>query len=186
MWMCGPSLGGSTVGIVGLGRIGIATLERLRPFGPKKFLYNNTKRKTLEEEKSLGVEFASLHDLLHESDFVICLCALTQESRNLFNKYAFDKMKESAVFINTSRGGTVDQDALYEALTTGSIAAAGIDVTTPEPLPTDHPLFQLQNCVITPHIASASLQTRTTMAVLAAENLICGLEGRKMPARYQM
>lgn len=183
-WLCGPSLLGSTVGVVGLGRIGIATLERLRPFGPKKFLYNNIRRKSKEEEKKLGVEYATFDDLLIKSDFVLCMCALTAESTKLFDKEAFNKMKKTAIFINTARGGIVDQDALHEALSKNQISAAGIDVTTPEPLPVDNPLFKLKNCVITPHIASASLQTRTKMATLAAENLICGLEGMEMPAKY--
>ncbi|XP_039255637.2 glyoxylate reductase/hydroxypyruvate reductase-like isoform X1 [Styela clava] len=185
-WLCGPSLLGGTVGIVGLGRIGIATLERLRPFGPKKFLYNNTKRRSIEEENELSVEYATLDDLLKRSDFVLCLCALTPESTNLFNREAFNKMKRTAIFINTARGGIVDQDALYEALSSNKIAAAGIDVTNPEPLPVDNALFKLNNCVITPHIASASLQTRTKMATLAAENLLCGLEGIEMPAKYSI
>ncbi|XP_077975480.1 glyoxylate reductase/hydroxypyruvate reductase-like isoform X2 [Styela clava] len=101
-WLCGPSLLGGTVGIVGLGRIGIATLERLRPFGPKKFLYNNTKRRSIEEENELSVEYATLDDLLKRSDFVLCLCALTPESTNLFNREAFNKMKRTAIFINTA------------------------------------------------------------------------------------
>jgi glyoxylate/hydroxypyruvate reductase len=90
-------------------------------------------------------------------------------------------MKRTAILINTSRGGTVDQEALYQALVSGDIAAAGLDVTTPEPLPTDHPLLELSNCVILPHIASASYATRAKMAVLAAKNIVAGVKGEPLP-----
>lgn len=90
-------------------------------------------------------------------------------------------MKRTAILINTSRGGTVDQDALYDALINGEIAAAGLDVTTPEPLPADHKLLTLENCVILPHIGSASIATRTKMATMAADNLLAGVAGNPLP-----
>ena len=137
--MCGPSLNGSTVGIVGLGRIGQMVQKMLTPFGVKKFLYHGRKR--LSEDLEKGAEFQNnFEDLLQKSDFVIATCALTKETEKIFNKKAFDVMKSTGVFINTSRGGVVNQDDLIEALKTGSIAMAGLDVMTPEPFPTDHPL----------------------------------------------
>jgi phosphoglycerate dehydrogenase-like enzyme len=119
--------------------------------------------------------------LLAESDFISIHTALTDQTQYLFDAQAFRKMKRTAILINTSRGGTVDQDALYQALVNGEIAAAGLDVTTPEPLPAEHPLLQLSNCVILPHIASASYATRSKMAVIAAENVIAGVKGEALP-----
>jgi len=142
--------------------------------------------KKIEEDLENGAEFQEkFEDLLQKSDFVIATCALTKDTQNLFNRKAFDQMKSTGVFINTSRGGVVNQDDLIEALKTGSIAMAGLDVMTPEPLPTDHPLTRLHNCVLIPHIGSATLQTRTRMATLTAENLIAGISGQKMPAELK-
>jgi lactate dehydrogenase-like 2-hydroxyacid dehydrogenase len=179
-WMAGYDVYGSTVGIVGLGRIGAAVARRLRGGFGCRILYNSPAPKP-ELADPLGAEFADFPDLLAESDFVSIHAPLNAETRHLFNADAFRKMKRTAVLINTSRGGTVDQDALYHALATGEIAAAGLDVTTPEPLPVDHPLLQLPNCVILPHIASASYATRAKMAVLAAENVIAGVRGHPLP-----
>jgi phosphoglycerate dehydrogenase-like enzyme len=119
--------------------------------------------------------------LLAQSDFVTLHCPLNQETHHLINATTLGKMKPTAILINTTRGGTVDQAALFQALTSGQIAAAGLDVTSPEPLPTDHPLLTLPNCVILPHIGSASIATRTKMALMAAENVIAGVEGRPLP-----
>ena len=139
LWMCGPSLNGSTVGIVGLGRIGQMVQKMLTPFGVNKFLYHG--RKKLSEDLENGSEFQeNFEDLLKKSDFVIATCALTQDTANLFDKKAFNLMKPNGVFINTSRGGVVNQEDLIEALQNYQIAMAGLDVMTPEPLPTDHPL----------------------------------------------
>nr|XP_026692964.1 glyoxylate reductase/hydroxypyruvate reductase [Ciona intestinalis]XP_026692965.1 glyoxylate reductase/hydroxypyruvate reductase [Ciona intestinalis] len=185
MWMCGPTLDGATVGLFGLGRIGTAVVQRLKAFGVKKFLYNTANKKNNNFEKNLGVQFASFHDLLHESDFIISCCALNKSTAGIFNKNAFEKMKNSSIFINISRGGVVNQEDLYHALSHNIIRGAGIDVTTPEPLPTDHPLFSLKNCVVTPHIGSATEKTRMEMTMLAVQNLICGLDGTEMPAEYK-
>ncbi|XP_078659447.1 glyoxylate reductase/hydroxypyruvate reductase-like [Branchiostoma floridae x Branchiostoma belcheri] len=185
LWMCGSGLSGSTVGIVGLGRIGAAVAERLKPFGVSRFLYHGRNPKP-EAAGRVGAEHVGLDELLSESDFVIATCALTPETKEMFNKTVFSKMKSSAIFINTSRGGVVHQEDLYEALKSGTIKAAGLDVTTPEPLPTDHPLLTLDNCVVLPHIGSATVETRTEMAVLAARNLLAGLKGEKMPAQVQL
>lgn len=180
MWMTGRDLYGSTVGIVGLGRIGGAVARRLRGFDCKLLYFDPHPNPKLAAE--VGAEEVSLDRLLAESDFVTIHAALTDETRNMFNADAFRKMKKTAILINTSRGGTVDQDALYNALVNGDILAAGLDVTIPEPLPVDHPLLKLPNCVVLPHIASASVATRSRMAELAAENLIAALEGQPMPA----
>ncbi|XP_040397354.1 glyoxylate reductase/hydroxypyruvate reductase isoform X2 [Cygnus olor] len=119
--------------------------------------------------------------LAEESDFVVVTCALTPDTQGMCNKDFFSRMKKTSVFINTSRGAVVNQEDLYDALVSGQIAAAGLDVTTPEPLPTDHPLLSLKNCVILPHVGSATYATRTTMSVLAADNLLAGLRGERMP-----
>ncbi|XP_038060320.1 glyoxylate reductase/hydroxypyruvate reductase-like isoform X2 [Patiria miniata] len=183
-WMCGPGLSGSTVGLVGFGRIGQAIGQRLKPFGVKRFLYCGHTPKP--EAPMLPAEFVSQDELLQQSDFVVVCCALTPETRGMFNSAVFKKMKKSAVFINTSRGAVVNQEDLVEALESGTIALAGLDVTTPEPLPVDHPLLKLTNCVVLPHIGSATLETRTAMAMLSAENLLTALEGKPMPAQVKL
>ncbi|XP_027508829.1 glyoxylate reductase/hydroxypyruvate reductase isoform X3 [Corapipo altera] len=124
--------------------------------------------------------------LAEESDFVVVTCALTPATQGMCNKDFFSRMKKTSVFVNTSRGGVVNQEDLYDALAQGQIAAAGLDVTTPEPLPTDHPLLSLKNCVILPHIGSATYATRSTMAVLAANNLLAGLRGEPMPHELKL
>uniref|UniRef100_T1J7Q1 Glyoxylate reductase/hydroxypyruvate reductase n=1 Tax=Strigamia maritima TaxID=126957 RepID=T1J7Q1_STRMM len=181
MYMTGPQLKGSTVGVVGLGRIGFAVCQRLKPFRVNKFLYSGRSAKPYASE--IDAEYVPFEDLLRNSDFVIVTCALTKETKGLFDAKAFGQMKSNAIFINISRGAVVDQDALYEALVLGKIHAAGLDVTTPEPLPEDHPLTKLKNCVILPHIASATKETRSEMAMLTAKNLITGLKGLEMPAK---
>jgi lactate dehydrogenase-like 2-hydroxyacid dehydrogenase len=177
-WMAGYDVHGSTVGIVGLGRIGAAVARRLRGFDCRLLAYDPFPNEAVAE--SLGAQFVSLDTLLAESDIVTVHCQLTPETRNLFNALTFQKMKPTAVLVNTSRGGTVDHEALYDALASGQIAAAGLDVTIPEPLPADHRLLTLRNCVVLPHIASASYATRTAMAVLAADNLIAGVQGKPL------
>ena len=119
--------------------------------------------------------------LLRESDFLSLHCPLTDETRNLMNTDTFAKMKPTAVLVNTSRGPMVDQTALYQALASKQIFAAALDVTDPEPIPTDDPLLTLENCIIVPHIASASWRTRERMSIMAAENLIAGLKGERLP-----
>ncbi|XP_025057224.1 glyoxylate reductase/hydroxypyruvate reductase-like isoform X2 [Alligator sinensis] len=124
--------------------------------------------------------------LAEESDFVVVTCSLTPDTAGLCNKDFFGKMKKTSVFINTSRGAVVNQEDLYQALVSGQIAAAGLDVTTPEPLPTEHPLLSLKNCVILPHIGSATYATRSTMSVLAVNNLLAGLKGESMPSELHL
>ncbi|EDO47853.1 predicted protein [Nematostella vectensis] len=185
MWMCGATLRGSTVGIVGLGRIGLAVAQRLLPFGVSKIVYSGWKA-TPEVEKQVNATHVDNDALFAKSDFVLGCTALTSETQGMFNKDAFSKMKSTAIFVNTSRGGVVNQDDLYDALKDNAIRAAGLDVTVPEPLPTDHKLLSLPNCVILPHIGSAEDATRTEMATLAARNLLAGLRGEKMPAQADL
>lgn len=180
-WMCGPGLKDSVVGIIGLGRIGHEVAKRIVPFKPKKIIYQNRSEK-LAEAKEIGAERVDLDTLLIQSDFVIVCCALTPETSLLFNETNFAKMKSTAIFVNTSRGGIVDQNALYNALTSGTIYAAGLDVTTPEPLPLDSPLLTLPNCVILPHIGSADINTRIEMSKITAKNILSGLKGEQMIA----
>ncbi|XP_076848604.1 glyoxylate reductase/hydroxypyruvate reductase [Brachyhypopomus gauderio] len=179
-WLCGYELANSTVGILGLGRIGVAIAERLKPFKVKRFIYTDVEPRP-ELAKMIQADYVSMDKLARESDFLAACCALTPETQGICNKNLFSKMKKTSIFINTSRGGVVNQEDLYEALARGEIAGAGLDVTTPEPLPTGHPLFTLKNCVILPHIASASYTTRNAMSALSANNLLAGLRGDPMP-----
>ncbi|CAK6972247.1 glyoxylate reductase/hydroxypyruvate reductase b [Scomber scombrus] len=179
LWLCGHELANSTVGILGLGRIGVAIAERLAPFKVKKFIYTDMAPRP-DLASIINAEFVSMDELAKQSDFLAVCCALTPETKEICNKDLFSKMKNTSIFINTSRGGVVNQEDLYEALSTGQIAGAGLDVTVPEPLPTSHPLFTLKNCVILPHIASASYSTRNAMSALAANNLLLGLQGKPM------
>ncbi|XP_062864741.1 glyoxylate reductase/hydroxypyruvate reductase b [Trichomycterus rosablanca] len=185
LWLCGYELANSTVGILGLGRIGVAIAERLKPFKVKRFIYADVAPRP-ELAETIQAEYVSMDELARQSDFLAVCCALTPETQGVCNKKLFSKMKSTSIFINTSRGGVVNQEDLYEALSTGQIAGAGLDVTTPEPLPTNHPLFTLKNCVILPHIASASYTTRNAMSALAATNLLAGLRGEPMPKELQL
>ncbi|XP_064110143.1 glyoxylate reductase/hydroxypyruvate reductase-like isoform X1 [Macrobrachium nipponense] len=179
LWMNGWGLSGSTVGVFGFGRIGQAVVRRLLGFGVKRFIY--TSRSPKKEGNELGASHVSFDELLKESDFIIITCALTDETREIFNEDAFAKMKNSSIIVNTARGGVIKQDALIKALKTGQIRAAGLDVMTPEPLPTDHELINTPNCTIIPHIGSAEVTTREGMATLTAANIIAGLENKPMP-----
>ncbi|XP_045578986.1 glyoxylate reductase/hydroxypyruvate reductase isoform X2 [Salmo salar] len=179
LWLCGYELANSTVGILGLGRIGVAIAERLKPFKVKKFIYTDVAPRP-ELASLINAEYVSMDELASQSDFLTVCCALTPETKDICNKDLFSKMKNTSIFINTSRGGVVHQEDLYEALSSGQIAGAGLDVTVPEPLPISHPLFTLNNCVILPHIASASYSTRNAMSALAANNLLLGLKGQPM------
>eukprot|EP01029_Cantina_marsupialis_P027702 TRINITY_DN773208_c0_g1_i1.p1 TRINITY_DN773208_c0_g1~~TRINITY_DN773208_c0_g1_i1.p1 ORF type:complete len:338 (-),score=95.92 TRINITY_DN773208_c0_g1_i1:143-1117(-) len=176
---CGLDIGDAVIGIVGMGRIGFKTAKIFSGFEPKKILYTGRTEKPYASE--IDAEYVSFHELLERSDIISVHCPLTPETEGLFGVDAFGKMKENAVFINTSRGGVVNQDALYDALSSGKIAAAGLDVTSPEPLPHDHKLFTLDNCVIMPHIGSASTATRKGMIKMAVDNLLAGIDGERTP-----
>jgi glyoxylate reductase len=178
--LLGHDIHGATLGIVGFGRIGQSVAQRAMGFG-MRILYNDTRRVKASIEKSLGAQAVSLEDLLRNSDYVTLHTPLTEETRHLIDADALGMMKPSAVLINTSRGPVVDNQALYGALKARRIAAAGLDVTDPEPLPPNSPLLELDNLVLAPHIASASEETRAKMAQMAAENLIAGLKGERLP-----
>jgi len=178
--LLGADLSGATLGIIGCGRIGQAVARRAAGFG-MRILYYNRKRLEPGLERSLGVEYQDFNQLLQASDFVTLHISLSAETYHLFGDHQFQLMKPNAILINTARGSIIDSDALYRALTGGKIAAAALDVTEPEPIPRDSPLLTLENIIITPHIGSASRQTRDKMATMAAANLIAGLEGEKLP-----
>ncbi len=178
--LLGRDVYGSTLGIIGFGRIGEAIARRGAGFG-MRVVYASRSRK-LEAERSLGVEWATLDELLTVSDHVVVATPLTPETHHLIDAEALERMRPTATLVNISRGGTVDPAALHEALVTGEIAAAGLDVTEPEPIPASHPLLALPNCTILPHLGSSSAQTREAMAELAAENLVRGLAGQAMVA----
>jgi lactate dehydrogenase-like 2-hydroxyacid dehydrogenase len=169
MWMCGKDLHHSTVGIVGLGRIGQAVARRLRGFGCK-LLYSQPNEKPAVAAQ-LGATYVSFDELLAQSDFVVPQCPLTPETEHLFGMEQFQKMKRDGIFINTCRGNIVDQGALCTALKDGIIRAAGIDVCSPEPMDMDDELLSLDNCVVLPHIGSASENTRLKMACMAIDNI---------------
>ena len=180
MTFLGQDVHHATLGLVGLGRIGLEMARRARGFDMKVHYFSA--RRQLEKEQELGISYRSIEDLLRSSDFVSLHTPLTQETRHLINAERLRLMKRTAVLINTARGAVVDTDALFDALREGTIWAAALDVTDPEPLPSSHKLLTLDNCLVVPHIASASVAARDAMAVLAAENLIAGLEGRPLKA----
>lgn len=175
--LLGYDLHGSTLGIVGFGRIGQAVAKRASGFGMKVVYYDH-KGSNIEAAKSLNSVYLKLDDLLRTSDVVSVHLPLTVETRHIFDDRAFSLMKKSAVFVNTSRGSIVDQKALVEALRTNKIFAAGLDVFEKEPLDEDDPLLQLENAVFVPHLGSATMQTRSAMAELAARNLVEAFSGR--------
>ena len=179
--LLGVDVHGATLGIVGFGRIGREMARRAAGFS-MRVLYHDVQRANPEEEAALGATFVPLETLLAESDFVTLHVNLTAETRHLVDGRALGRMKPTAVLVNTSRGPVVDQQALFEALRDGTIFAAGLDVTDPEPMPADDPLLSLPNCIVVPHIASATHVTRGKMARIAAENILAGLRGERLPA----
>jgi len=175
----GTDVHGKTLGIIGLGRIGSAIARRAKGFDMNVIYYDEHRRRDLEKE--LGVRYAPLKELLTDSDYVSLHVPLTVSTRHMIGKRELTMMKGTAFLINTSRGPVVDEDALYRALRDGVIAGAGLDVFEREPLSPDNPLKELDNAVITPHIASASVETRTKMATTAAFNLVSVLQGKEPP-----
>lgn len=169
----------ATLGIFGMGRIGQAVARRGRGFD-MRVLYYDPFRQSEELERELGIEYASKEEVLAQADFLSLHCALTPETRHLVGAAEFEAMKPTAVLVNTSRGPVVDEAALAAALKRGSIAAAGLDVFENEP--EVHPdLLACENALIVPHIASASVTTRTRMCLMAAENMAAGLAGERPP-----
>lgn len=179
--LLGQEVHSSTIGIIGMGNIGRQVAQRARAFD-MKILYHN-RRPNPEAEAQLGATYASLHDLLAQSDYVTLNVPLTDETRNMIGRKQLQMMKPTAILVNLARGGVVDHDALVEALENRWIYAAALDVTEPEPLPRDHVLLELDNLVIVPHLGSATVQTRRAMGQLSVDNLKAGLEGRDLPSR---
>jgi gluconate 2-dehydrogenase len=166
----------ATLGIIGMGRIGEAVAKRAKfGFDMDVLYYNRNPKKNAET--AYGAVYCGLDELLKKSDFIVLMTPLTDETRRLIGKREFDLMKETAIFINASRGQTVDEQALIQALQERSIYAAGIDTFEKEPISPDSPLLQLKNVVTLPHIGSATLKTRRNMAMTAAQNLITALSG---------
>ncbi|KAF9146778.1 hypothetical protein BG015_011497 [Linnemannia schmuckeri] len=177
-WLLGSQLTDKTVGIVGLGRIGVAVAKRLKAFGVRKFVYQGTRpKKEVEKEVGGEIEFVDMDRLLKESDVICVCCALTDKTKNMFDYDAFSKMKDSVV----TRGGIVEQDGLIRALREGKLGSVGLDVTVPEPLPTDSELLSFPNCIVLPHIGSGTLETRTAMSEIAIENVLSGIKGERLP-----
>jgi glyoxylate reductase len=177
--LLGQDLHDAIVGIVGMGRIGQAVARRVYGFG-SQLLYHDISR-VKDVEKELNAEVVTLEELLRRVDIVTLHVPLTERTYHMIGHPQFEIMKLSSLLINTSRGPVVDTNALLQALKEGKIAAAGLDVTDPEPLPNNHPLYELPNCLITPHIASAGAATRAKMAHMAVDNLLAGLHGEPLP-----
>lgn len=178
--LLGQDIYEATLGIIGFGRIGRAVARRAQGFN-MRVLYYDPMSAIDDEEAGIGAISTDLDTLLREADFISIHTPLTEATYHMIDNQAFSKMKSTAVLINTARGGVVDPDALYHALSEGRIASAALDVTDPEPISPDNPLLELDNLIITPHIGSASVATRNKMARMAAENLIAGLKGEKLP-----
>ena len=188
--LLGMDFAGATLGIVGFGRIGQAVAKRATGFDMRVLYYDPSASLSYTGASSgsarrsgvsLHAVSTDLDTLLAESNFVSVHVPLTPKTRHMVNAEFLAKMKPNAVLVNTARGGVLDQAALYKTLKEKRIFAAALDVTDPEPLPLDSPLLELDNCIIVPHIASASVQSRDMMAYLSAKNLIAGLNGEKLP-----
>lgn len=175
----GTDLYGKTLGIAGMGRIGIGVAKRAQASGMSVVYHNRTPR---ADDENLKTKYVTFDELLATADFLMILVPLTKESHHLFGAAEFAKMKATAYLINGARGKLIDTAALYTALKNGDIAFAALDVTDPEPLPGNHPLLTLANILITPHIGSATHETRAKMAHLAVQNLLNGLNSKPLPA----
>jgi len=177
--LLGQDIHGATLGIIGFGRIGQAMAKRAIGFDMRVLAYDPYPDQ--KAAKALGVELVELDRLLAESDFISLHPLLTKETYHMIGEREFKLMKPTAILVNAARGPIVDPKALYNALKNGEIAYAALDVTEPEPIPMDDPLLTLPNCIIVPHIASASRATRGKMAEMAAANLLAGLRGERLP-----
>ncbi len=175
----GTDLAGKTLGIVGMGDIGSAIVPRAQA-SKMQIIYHNRRPR---EDAPAGAVYKSLPGLLAEADFVVIAVTLNPSTEKLFGSETLALMKQGASLINISRGAVVDTDALYDALVSGHLASAALDVTDPEPLPGGHKLLELPNVTVTPHIASATSETRDAMALLTADNIIAGLQGLPLPAQ---
>ncbi|WP_312815001.1 D-glycerate dehydrogenase [Sedimentibacter sp.] len=170
----------STLGIIGMGRIGETVAKRAKYGFDMDVLYYNRNRK-YDTEKNMGVKYADLNDLLKQSDFILIMTALTDETYHMIDEEQFNLMRSDAILINASRGATVNEKALIKALNEKKILGAGLDVFEKEPIEKDNPLLKMSNVVLLPHVGSATIKTRNDMARLAAENLIAALKGEVPP-----
>ena len=177
--LLGNDLWGTTLGVVGMGRIGAAVARRAGGFS-MRVVYNSRSPKP-EIEAETGAVFADLTDLLAQADHVVVTAAYTPRTHHLIDDAALSRMKPTSTLVNIARGPLVDPDALFRALQRGVIGSAALDVTEPEPIPVDHDLLSLPNCLVIPHLGSASRGTRLAMATRAAENLLAGMEGKPVP-----
>jgi len=182
-FMLGREIHGSTLGIIGMGRIGEQVARRARGFD-MTVVYHNRQRRP-QAEDSTGARLVSRDELLLTADYVMLTVPLTPETTGLIGRTELAMMKPTACLINIARGAVVDKDALTEALARKQICAAALDVTDPEPLPRDHPLLKLDNVIITPHLGSATDQTRERMTERSVANLLAGLAGKEVPWRVQ-
>ena len=180
--LLGRDVAHTTVGIIGMGRIGAGVALRARGFSMDIVYASRSAHPTVERET--GARRMPLEELLTVADHVVVCVALDDGTRGLIGAEALARMQSTANLVNVARGPIVDTDALYEALATGTIRCAALDVTDPEPIPHDHPLVSLPNCLIVPHVGSATERTRIAMADLAADNLIAAIAGRPMPAPF--
>lgn len=182
--LAGKDIHHKTIGIVGMGRIGQEVAKRAKGFSMNILYHNRSRKQEVEEE--LGANYSSFEDLLSESDYVVCLTPLTPETKGMFDAKAFKLMKKDSIFINVSRGATCDEKALFEALTSGEIAGAGLDVFEKEPISAKHPLLTLPNVVALPHIGSSSEETRISMMQLCLDNLSLVLKGKSPKTKVSL
>ena len=176
----GFDLKGKTLGIFGLGRIGLDLAKSAKGAFDMPIIYHNRSRNK-EAEKELGARYVSFEELLQQSDVISVHANLNEENQGIFNKSSFERMKPTAIFINTARGGLHNETDLIAALEAGTIGGAGLDVTNPEPMDKNNPLLEMQNAVVLPHIGSATIETRTAMANLSVQNILAGLKGERLP-----
>lgn len=177
----GMDLQGRTVGIYGLGRIGYYMAEKCKKAFGMKVIYHNRSRNE-KAEAELDAQYVSFEELAAQSDVLSVHAGLTEETKGIFNKDIFAKMKPTSILVNTARGKVVNEKDLIEALQQKQIWGAGLDVTDPEPMEANNPLLNMENVAVLPHIGSATINTRNAMGQLAAENMLNGLTGKKMPA----
>lgn len=176
----GQELYGKTLGVLGLGRIGLEMAKKAKAAYGMDIIYHN-RSKNEQAEKTLDARYLSFDELLQQSDVLSVHVNLTAETKGLFDKDAFSKMKSNAIFINTARGAIHNEEDLLNALQNGTIWGAGLDVTNPEPMDKNNPLLSLGNVCVLPHIGSATTETREKMAMMAAENIVAAMKGEKMP-----
>lgn len=185
MMFLGQEFEGKTLGIIGMGRIGYAVAKRMHGGWGMRILYSARNPKN-DAQENFNAQRVELDELLQQSDVVSIHCPVTVETRNLIGQRELALMKPNAILVNTARGEVIDQHALSQALEEGKLFAAGLDVTTPEPIDEKDPLRLRDNCLILPHIGSATDQARNQMASMAAENLLAAIAGKPMPFGVSM